>query len=472
MDRTNTIDNSLIERMTAEYGLPLHIIFTERASANTAQFREIAQKYYDNLLICFAVKSNPCRGAIRFAAGENIGLDVVSEYEFQTGLEEGIPPKEIVCNGNAKSDRYIEKAVKAGALIAVDGYEELDLVSQTAQRFNIKIKVLLRFAGMPLEGLTNADHSTASIWTKFGFSINEAEKIFDLASQMKGIDPAGISAHIGSQICDPSGYSQLMEHLLHLAHRMQVHGMKVNYINIGGGYPVSYLTADEWNRFKKRLVDQLEGRLQSDQWMTWDNIPMGFAGDRRSTKTWMGKAYWSKYPGAQMLEHLLVSKTRHGMTITEELEELGRPTLIVEPGRALFGTAGVTIAQVTGVKYVLGNHLVTLDMGIVNQSNCLITPDIHPVEVIPRHETDHPVEAFLAGRLCFSGDMISKVKIKLNRLPKRGELLLIHHTGTYSADHFASNCCGFPRPAKIAIHNDGSVEVWRRVDKYEDVFKL
>ncbi len=66
--------------------------------------------------------------------------------------------------------------------------------------------------------------------------------------------------------------------------------------------------------------------------------------------------------------------------------------------------------------------------------------------------------------------MISKIKISLNRLPERGERFVIYHTGAYGADHFAGHSCGFPRPGKVAIREDGTAEVWRRPDRFEDVF--
>jgi diaminopimelate decarboxylase len=109
-------------------------------------------------------------------------------------------------------------------------------------------------------------------------------------------------------------------------------------------------------------------------------------------------------------------------------------------------------------------------MGINNHWTNLLSPDVFPVEVVPEGEDDRPVEAFLAGRLCFSGDMISMAKVEMNRLPQRGELILIHCTGAYSADHFASNSCGFPRPAKVAIHKSGAIEVWRDGERFEKVF--
>ncbi len=476
MDPLNTMDHGLIEQLAGRYGLPLHVIFTDRIARNAGSFREVIGRIYENTLVCFAVKANPCRGAVRFASSLDIGLDAVSEFELQAGLEEGIDPDGIVCNGNAKSDRYIETAVGAGALIAADSDWELKLVSEASGRLKRRAPVLLRFAGMALEGLTASDQSTAVAWTKFGFPVDRAEEVIKQALAAADIDPVGISAHIGTQICDERGYDRLMEYLLDLGEHSLNLGMNLKYIDIGGGFPVSYLEHDEWLAFQARLLEQLDGRLPPERWVTWDNIPMGFreyAESNRAggvTPQWKGKAYWSGYPGARMLEHLLERQTSTGRSVRDRLHELGSPTLIIEPGRALIGTAGVTAAKVSGVKEVSGNHVVVLELGIVNHGVMLVTADIFPVEVYPRLTSDRPVDAFLAGRLCFTGDMISKVKVRLNRLPRRGDLLIIHHTGAYAADHFASNSCGFPLPAKVAVHKDGAVEVWRRAERFEDVF--
>jgi diaminopimelate decarboxylase len=123
-----------------------------------------------------------------------------------------------------------------------------------------------------------------------------------------------------------------------------------------------------------------------------------------------------------------------------------------------------------GTKEVLGHTIVALNMGINNHGTNLISPDIFPAVVVPRRDADQATEAFLAGRLCFSGDMISKAKIELNRHPVRGERLVLFHTGAYGADHFASNSCGFPLPGKVAVRKDGTLEVWRKPQRFEDVF--
>ena len=98
---------------------------------------------------------------------------------------------------------------------------------------------------------------------------------------------------------------------------------------------------------------------------------------------------------------------RREMTLEERLADLGNPTLVIEPGRSLMASAGITLTEVMGVKDVLGHPVVSLDMGINNHGTNLISPDIFPAAVLPRHASDQPVDAFLAGRLCFSGDSSS-----------------------------------------------------------------
>ncbi|KPK78107.1 MAG: hypothetical protein AMJ79_00875 [Phycisphaerae bacterium SM23_30] len=86
------------------------------------------------------------------------------------------------------------------------------------------------------------------------------------------------------------------------------------------------------------------------------------------------------------------------------------------------------------------------------------------------HADDEPCEAFLVGRLCFSGDLINKAKVKLNYLPMVDEFIVTHHMGSHSADHFTSNSCGFFRPAKMAGRGDGSTDIWQRERTFHDVF--
>lgn len=462
-----------LDRGVKRYGLPLHVVFVEEMGRNATAFFDVVRAQYPNTLVAFAAKSNPCRGALRAAHALGLGADIASEYELRAALEEGIEPGRIVCNGNAKSDAYLREAVDAAALIAADNEDELERLEAIAAETGRTPRILIRFRGMPLSGLTSEDQTTASEWTKFGFHIDESTELFARLRDQTTFEFQGVSAHVGTQIADPLGYERLLEHLLDLSENAVSLGLPVPALDIGGGFPVRFLSEGAWNAFTKRLLARVRGRTDLAHAVTWNDLRLGFARADASTTadpTWIGKAYWTPCPGGAMLEHLLGHRHPDGRTTVDRLRDLGTPTLILEPGRSLMATAGVTLTRVAGVKRVLGHHVVSLELGINNHGTNLISPDIFPAAVLPQREGDTETEAFLAGRLCFSGDMISKAKVPLNRLPTRGERFVVFHTGAYSADHFASHSCGFPRPAKVAVREDGAIEIWRRPDRYEDVF--
>ena len=462
-----------IEHAHSVHGLPLHVLFHEELANIAGEYRRVADELYPNTLVVFASKSNPCRGAIRAAANLGLGVDAASEFEMLAALQEGVSPDQIICNGNAKSSAYLDLAVQASAVLALDNWDELEAAEETAGKHGQRQRCLVRFRGMPLSGLTSPDQTTAAGWTKFGFHIDEAPDVLRRLTASDHLDYCGISAHIGTQIASPVGYERLLSRFLELAEMAAGMGLTTQAINIGGGYPVCFLNASQWARFTERLRLRLTGSVGIEDSVTWTDIPMGYEALQRdpdAVPEWVGKAYWSEHPGPRMLATLLGHRPDETRTVAQRLHALGDPQLVIEPGRSLFAPTGVTLAEVAGVKEVLGHTVVSLDLGINNHGTNLISPDIFQAAVLPRRDDDHADEAFLAGRLCFSGDMISKAKIDLNRRPRRGERFVLYHTGAYCADHFASNSCGFPRPAKVAIREDGTLEVWRPAETFENVF--
>ena len=473
-DTTKTLEARMrqhaqyIDRLIDRYGLPLHVIFLEQFTANATAFKDVLHKSYPNGLVALAVKSNPCRGAVRAASKLGLGADAASENELRLALEEGIPAQRIICNGNAKTTMYLERALDAGCLIAVDNHDELSEIEQLCGDRAWSANIFLRFRGMPLAGLTSADQTTAADWTKFGFHIAEASSLFSHVAQRPALRFRGVSAHIGTQIAEARGYERLLDHLLGLTEEAQAHGLAPDTIDVGGGFPVAFLSEAEWRAFQHRLLARL--RADSAESVTWNDLAMGYEAPLSTDPRWSGKAYWSAVPQSEMLAHLLHHTFADGRTCIQRLNDLGSPTLIVEPGRALMASAGITLTQVTGTKTVLDHTIVSLDMGINNHGTNLISPDMFPAAVHPLRESDTPIEAFLAGRLCFSGDMISKSRVLLNRLPQRGERFVLFHTGAYSADHFASNSCGFLRPAKVAIQAGGHAQLWRKPETFSEIF--
>ena len=467
-----------VENLLEEWGSPVHVLFAEEVARNASMYESVLRSEYGHGWVAFAAKSNPCLGAIRTAAALGLGVDAVSEYELRAALDAGVDPTRIVCNGNAKSDLYVRTAVERSLLIAIDGSDELDVVETAAESVGTKARILLRVSGLPVAGYTAADQTTASVWTKFGLSPHDISAALDRVRTAKHLMFEGFSAHIGTQLGVVDPYELLLRRYRQLILEARDKDLETRILDMGGGFPVSFVSQGWWEAFQERLARQL-GAKGGDDPVTWDHIPMGFANlslaelrkEPSDVRPWTGKRYWSATPGAEMLRSALQRvDSETGRPWNDVLRALGKPALIVEPGRSLMGPAGITITRAMTVKRVAGQLVVSLDMGVNNHGTNLITPDIFPVSVWPASDDDQPAEAFLAGRLCFSGDMISKVKVPLNRVPKRGEPVILFLTGAYGADHFASNSCGFPLPAKLGVAQNGSIEVWRRPGAYKDVF--
>jgi diaminopimelate decarboxylase len=172
---------------------------------------------------------------------------------------------------------------------------------------------------------------------------------------------------------------------------------------------------------------------------------------------WSGEKFYSPYPKEKMLARLLsgsIPFQGQEVPLKKVLDQIGKPKLMVEPGRAIVGDAGITLARVADVYEVAGRYpLVTLELGIVNHGTGLVEPDLYPWTLandIERKDR-HPFKAFVAGRLCFSGDMLSRYLISFPRKPIRGDVAVIEKTGAYASTFFASQANAFPLPGQLLI---------------------
>jgi diaminopimelate decarboxylase len=470
LDRHEALVDALVER----HGVPLHLFFLEELERNVHAFRDALGTAVPDSDIAFAVKSNPCRGALRAAHRLGLSADVASEYELRVALEEGIPPERIVCNGNAKSEAFHDLAIDCGAILSIDGEEELRRIADASVAAGRETPILLRISGLPVEGFTASSQTTADHWSKFGIASAEIPSLLHAIPRLQGIRFLGFSAHIGTQLCEPAPYLILLDTLVRLLGEAASTGLRTRIVDLGGGWPVSFLGEAEWTQFTRTLKQQVAGQVPVEKWVTWKGHPMGFASASKTAATdvdrWRGKAYFTAYSGPQMLQHVLHAPLSSGRSVVEELHDHASPQVIIEPGRALVATAGVTLCRAMSSKSVLGHTVIAVDLGINNHGTNLLAPDIFPVVALPRRPTDTPIDAFLGGRLCFGSDVLTTAKVRLNRHPQHGERVALLATGAYGADHFASHSCGFPRPAKVAVREDGSWELWRAADRFSDVF--
>ena len=286
--------------------------------------------------ILYAVKSCGFPEIIRIAAKAGAGADVASEFELATALEAGVPPEKLVIHGNAKSDAYLELSVALGALIAANHHTELDRIEAAAKKQRKTAPVLLRLSGFDLGPVTAKGIFTAGIWCKFGEPVAHVPSLLTTFKKWPHIDLIGFHVHIGSQITEVEPYQVVLGRMAELAGQYQeIVGRPVRILNLGGGFPVSYLGRRTWNkllkdipehylRFHSRPIPQPtrldsgfhrnddERHSQEVRSVTWEGMTGGFKPDPETGnidwRRWAGEKFYAPYPKEKMLARLLQGK--------------------------------------------------------------------------------------------------------------------------------------------------------------------
>jgi len=463
------------------FKLPIHIYYEPIIRNNLKAFKKVLDDYYPNGRVCFAAKACTHQSILKIVNEEGCGADVASYNETYCALDAGIPPEKLDLNGNCKEDFLIEEAILKGMNIIADSIEEFIIIAAIAKKLKKKPKVLLRISGYKLENITDDSVFTAGLWTKFGANINDIPNFILSLHKYPQIDFMGFHTHIGSQITKLKPYQAVLGKMIELGILLKKTGLQCRVINIGGGFPIKYVEKTDWEYITKRIKD---GYLKAQSGDTshvfvWHDDLAGFISEtdhRIHLDRWTGERFYTELPKEQMLTALLKSNiivNNKSIHATHALKNLGEPMLTIEPGRSIVEDAGITLAKVGIVRKVAENHnLVTLELGITHHGLSLIEKPIKEWTIINDYfKKDKKLfETFIGGNLCFSGDMISKYKVFLQRKPQRGDIILIHNTGAYSSSLFSANSNSFPRPDRILVDKKGQLTLIKKRDSYRQIF--
>jgi diaminopimelate decarboxylase len=226
------------------FGLPLHVSYAPDIRANLKAFKEVFARHYPKGEVRFAGKASTHPQIFALAAEAGVGIDVASPYEARCALEAGVAPALLDLNGNAKDDDLLGLAISKDMLIIVDSISELERIAALAQSQQRMPRVMLRVTGFSLEGVTSPAIFTAGEWSKFGIALGEIPALLARLDQMP-VKVLGFHTHIGSQINDFTAYRTVLGTLLELGSALQAAGHRFKAVNIGGGFPVSYVTQEE-----------------------------------------------------------------------------------------------------------------------------------------------------------------------------------------------------------------------------------
>jgi diaminopimelate decarboxylase len=449
-----------IVALAEKYGTPLYVLFQEAIQENFERYQSALENVYIDHLICYAVKANATFEVLGLLGDLGAGADVASEYELQFALDAGISPEKIRANGNCKSDFYLEECIKRGIIINVDPEDELEIIDDLARELGITAEINLRLAGFPLKHITSPAITTSTEWSKFGIGIQRANEVFQKVLSLDNLIPNGLMVHLGSQITDINAYHLVSNELIRLSQEADNLGFDVKEIDLGGGWGISYQGSEEWNEIKRKISDTKSSNT------TWANELIGY-----NEMEWASEELYCPYAPDIFIQKLFTENVTGDKTFKERLEEIGGPRIVIEPGRSLVGNAQVTLVRVCHVgKTPNGHNIIHVNAGVNHHSmNIVISEQLHRMEIANRIIDKERFETFVAGNLCYTGDLLCRIKNTLNTKPLRGDYLIIHDTGAYS-DFFASNTNSFPRPAKVMVTKEGDDRLLVRREEMQDVF--
>ncbi len=400
--------------LAKKYGTPLYVLDEKTIRSICKDYKKSFEKY-PKIRFMYASKALCTSAVARILDDEGFGFDTVSAGEIYTVYKSGVDMKHVLFNGSNKGYEELELAVKLGVgRISVDNFLELDILNEVAQKANQTADILLRVTP-GIECHTHEYIKTGHLDSKFGFDLTQIDEALDLIfNKYKNLQLHGLHAHIGSQIFETSIYPDEIDILAREISRINyTYNVKLNEINIGGGIGVKY---------------------------TENDLP----------------------PSTYEIGQLVIEK------LTEAINKynIEPPTIIMEPGRSIISTAGVTLYTVGSTKQIpYGTKYVAIDGGMADNPRPSMYQAEYSAEIANKKETDKVEKITIAGRYCESGDVLIK-HIEMPKLEK-GDILCIYNTGAYNYS-MSSNYNRVQRPAMVLV-NEGESEIIIKRENLDDL---
>lgn len=407
-----------LPELAERFDTPLYVYDATTLRSRARRFRDAFRAAYPRSRIVYAAKAYLSPAVVTLLRDEGLGLDVVSGGELYAGLAAGVPASEITFHGNNKTAAELREALAAGVgAIVLDNRHELQVLSALAAEIGTSVPLLVRL-NPGLDVHTHAKIRTGVVDSKFGFPLwnGDAAGVVAEVLSTQGMDLIGYHAHIGSQLLDPSTYRKTVEAMVLFAVEMRNrHGVAPRVISPGGGFGIAYGSGD------------VEAAVEA--WAT---------------------------TAADVLTDACAAAA------------LPLPELVVEPGRAIVGPAGVALYRVGAIKDIPGvRRYVSVDGGMADNIRPALYGAAYTAEPAGRPATGPAETVTIAGKYCESGDLLIE-NIALPPL-EPGNLLAVPAAGAYCLA-MASNYNLTPRPAVVMVE-DGAARLIRRRETYADLLR-
>jgi ornithine decarboxylase len=204
---------------------PCLVLDIDRVEAN---FRALARAL-PLARIYYAVKANPAPQVLERLVRLSSHFDAASAEEVAACLRAGARPEAISFGNTIKKVAAIRQAHQAGVtLFAFDCREELEKLARNAPGARVYCRILVENEG--------ADWPLSR---KFGTTIESARELMAEAAEL-GLDPYGLSFHVGSQQTTTRAYEVAIGQVAMLFTDLTEAGVNLRMINLGGGFPTRY----------------------------------------------------------------------------------------------------------------------------------------------------------------------------------------------------------------------------------------
>ncbi|MDX9748827.1 MAG: hypothetical protein RBT57_10040 [Paludibacter sp.] len=407
------IESVSVKGLIQQYGSPLFVLSERQIRRTFRNANRIFTTRYPKVQFAWSYKTNYLDAVCRIYHQEGSWAEVVSGFEYDKALKNGVPGHQIIFNGPDKTDEQLLMAARNNSLIHIDHYDELYTLIRLSEEHQLKPKVAIRI---------NMDTGIYPKWDRFGFNFENGQAWNALTRILNSnhLELVGLHCHIGTFMLSPSAYATAARNLCELAWSVKERfGKMVNYIDLGGGFP--------------------------------------------STNTLKG-AYLPGTDTVPSLDQFADAITDVILSYGFRPDEL--PTLILESGRALVDDAGFLLGTVLATKRLSdGRRATVLDFGI----NSLFTSFWYDHKVSPAQQAGQQTEeTVLYGPLCMNIDVVRESIVM--PLLEKGNQVVVHQVGAYNMTQWMQFIT--LRPAIVMIAEDNSTHVIRKPETMEYIDSL
>ncbi|NND98955.1 MAG: Y4yA family PLP-dependent enzyme [Pirellulaceae bacterium] len=442
-----------LEPWITKYGSPLNLLSAAPLKRNIRQLDRVANERQLRFRVYFARKANKCLTLVDAAAEVDAGVDTASEVELQQVLDRGFDPARIICTAAVKSRHLMQQCVDAQVVVAVDNLDELHSLRAVATTSRANAPIALRISGF--------SHAGEKLPSRFGFDVDDLLSIVQenwASSSDSPLAIRGIHFHLDGY-CLQQRVSAIRQ-LLSIIDQLRQWGHAIDFLDIGGGIPMSYLeSAQQWEAFWTTHDDALLGNRSA---ITYQNHGLGriAIGDQVHGERNV-YPYYQQPVQHQWLERLLDSPLKDLAIDDLAVDDVaGNVTdaaaagssslanalrnrqleLRCEPGRSVLDGCGMTVARVEFRKqHPDGHWLIGLSM---NRTQCRTTTDDFLVDpILVRRQNsgvsslpvsdDDAMEGYLVGAYCTESELLSLRRLRFPQGVSTGDLFVFPNTAGY-----------------------------------------